>query len=108
MTWITDSNGTRWVEPVKRKERKPPRALRFADVKVGDQIMHAVESKRIVNGVEVPYMRGVHYYVVTDLWDDPVEGQSDPLKGKMVGYAQIDDRGEVSNRKSKTTIRGLA
>lgn len=95
MTWITDNTGTRWAEPVERKRRKTPRALRFADVKVGDQLMRK------------GYHGGMIYCVVTDLWFDPVQGESDPLKGSMVGYAQIDQRGEL-RRKSSTTIRGLA
>jgi hypothetical protein len=36
MTRITDSSGTRWVRPEKRKRRKPARALRFANIKEGD------------------------------------------------------------------------
>lgn len=99
MTWITDNNGRRWVEIPKKQRRASPRALRFADVKVGDQIMLTPRSWH--------YRKFKIYYVVTDLWFDPVAGQNDPLKGAMVGYAQIRGDGELT-RKSATTLRGLA
>lgn len=48
------------------------------------------------------------YYVVTDLWFDPVAGQDDETAGRMVGLRQIGADGEPSGRKSATTLRGLA
>jgi hypothetical protein len=99
MTWIYDQNGKRWVDPVPRKTRKAPRALKFGEVKVGDQIMQKPRDG---------WDRGTAiYYVVTDLWFDPVEGQKDPLKGSMVGFAHIKSDGTY-DRKSSTTVRGLA
>jgi hypothetical protein len=100
MTWIVDGNGTRWVEVPQRKRRKSPRALRFANIKVGDQLMLKPKPN---------WHRGIpHYIIVTDLWFDPVAGQEDPVAGQMVGYSQITMSGDVRPRKSSTTIRGLA
>ena len=48
------------------------------------------------------------YYIVTDLWFDPVIGQSDPIAGQMVGYSMIMSDGSIHKCKSSTTIRGLA
>ena len=104
MTWITDDNGTRWVDATRpKKRRRSPRALRFADVKVGDQLMNNRHSL----GMDYPLGRKF-YVVVTDLWFDPVAGQDDPVKGRMVGYRQIDGYGRPIGSKIATTIRGLA
>lgn len=99
MTWIIDGSGTHWVEVPQPKRRKPPRALKFAEVKVGDQLMMKPRDS---------WYRGLAIYcLITDMWFDPVEGQDDPLKGSMIGYAHIKEDGSLS-RKSSTTIRGLA
>jgi hypothetical protein len=100
LTWITDGTGTRWVEVQPRKRRKSPRALRFENIKVGDQIMLKPKGNW---DRKIPW-----YFVVTDLWFDPVEGQDDPVKGRMVGFMRIGTDGEPVHRKSSTTIRGLA
>lgn len=42
VTWIVDQNGRRWVPQQVRKRRKPARALRFADLKVGDVKHHTL------------------------------------------------------------------
>lgn len=97
MSWITDGSGTRWVEIPQKKRRKSPRALKFGSVKVGDQLVKTYQKER----------KSSIYYLVTDLWFDPVLGQEDELKGSMVGYAQIKLDGSAG-RKSSTTIRGLA
>lgn len=99
MTLITDGSGTRWVEVPQKKRRGSPRALKFAAIKVGDQIMQKPR--------ESFYRKIPVYYVVTDLWFDPVAGQRDATAGQMVGYAQIREDGSVWT-KSKTTLRGLA
>jgi len=100
MTWITDDTGTRWVEYPARKQRNAPRALRFADLKVGDQLVQKPNGG---------WYRAIPiYYQVTDLWFDPVAGQTDPIKGQMVGYDQIGTNGELRGAKRATTIRGLA
>jgi hypothetical protein len=48
------------------------------------------------------------YFIVTDLWFDPVAGQEDPIKGQMVGFQQLGPDGEPRGTKSATPIRGLA
>lgn len=100
MTWITDGSGTRWVDIPQRPRRKPARALRFAALKIGDQIYRPPQKDW--------YRKIPIYYVVTDLWFDPVEGQDDPIAGQMVGFAHICEDGTVGGRKTSTTIRGLA
>jgi hypothetical protein len=102
MTLIHDGNGTRWVEIPLRKRRKSPRALRFAEIAVGDQLMRTWPGF-LDHGISV------WYYVVTDLWFDPVAGQSDDTAGRMVAIRRLDPRtGEPSHRKEPHTIRGLA
>lgn len=101
MTWITDDTGRRWVEPTPRKTRKPAQPRRFANLKVGDQIMQ--KGKRFDTGR--PYKV---YYLVTDIWFDPVRGQRDPVAGTMVGFCQINQDGTPWKRKSSMPIRGLA
>jgi hypothetical protein len=101
MTWIIDGSGTQWVEVPLRKRRKSPRAVRFAEIKVGDQLMRkwTAYDARI----------DVWYYVVTDLWFDPVAGQKDETAGRMVAIRSIDPQtGEPRLRKEPHTIRGLA
>jgi hypothetical protein len=102
MTIIRDQNGTRWVEIPLRKRRKSPRALRFAEIKVGDQLMFKWPDHLNAGVV-------VWYYLVTDLWFDPVAGQEDETAGRMVGIQHIDWRsGEADGRKQPHTLRGLA
>ena len=116
MTWIVDNNGTRWVDTPPRKTRKPARALRFANIKVGDQIMVTRESKKSIldpnsaneQYIRVPYMKGTEYCIVTDLWFDPVAGQRDPISGEMVGIARINPDGTICDSKYPHTKRGLA
>lgn len=101
MTIIRDGNGTRWVEIPERKRRKPARALRFAELKVGDQLRRDWDNV-LVTG------RARWYYLVTDLWFDPVAGQDDEVAGQMVGIAHIDPRTGEACRKQSHTLRGLA
>jgi hypothetical protein len=102
MTWITDKDGTRWVAITsQRKSRRPGRALKFGNVAVGDQLM-VTSHDAWRNGR--PH---TVYYIVTDLWFDPVKGQEDAVAGQMVGYSQIANNG-VLTHKSATTVRGLA
>lgn len=101
MTQITDGSGTRWVEIPQRKKRKSPRAVRFAEIKAGDQLMREL-------GVWDARMH-VWYYIVTDLWFDPVAGQDDETAGRMVAIRSICPRtGEPRHRKEPHTLRGLA
>lgn len=92
-----------WVDITKpRKVRKSPRALRFAEVKVGDQLMQTTTSAGW-RGDKTTW-----YYIVTDMWYDPVAGQDDPLKGQMVGIQRLDSKGAPTSRKEAHPIRGLA
>ena len=113
MTWIIDGNGTRWVEETVRKRRKSPRAVRFADIKVGDQVMKTYTNKgwrRGDNPQEPPtaISQATWYYVVTDLWFDPVAGQDNHVAGEMVGIARISSDGNINPRKEPHSKRGLA
>lgn len=101
MTWIVDSSGTRWVDDRPPKRRKSPRAIRFAEIKVGDQLMR--------RWTFLPGGTDVWYYLVTDLWFDPVAGQKNETAGRMVAVRWLNPRtGEPDNRKQAHTIRGLA
>jgi hypothetical protein len=104
MTLITDGTGTHWVEIPPRKRRPPSRAVRFADVKVGDQLARTWPNyMNHGDGVVV------WHYVVTDLWFDPVAGQRDETAGRMVAIQRIDWRtGNLVDRKEGHTLRGLA
>lgn len=114
MTWITDGGGTRWVEIPTRKRRRSPRALRFADIKVGDQLMKVWRQtgwrggKDDMKGPPVDLSRCVWYYAVTDLWFDPVRGQENRVAGEMVGIVRINQDGTYALRKEPHTKRGLA
>lgn len=114
MTWITGGgDGRRWVEVPVRKRRKSPRALRFANLKVGDQIMKVWTQRGWKGGDDHKqppreFSRRVAYYIVTDLWFDPVEGQSNPVAGQMVGIVTVRENGEPGHHKEKHTLRGLA
>lgn len=108
MVWITDHNGRRWHPDNPRKKRKPARALRFAEIKVGDQLMKEWRTLRAIGGEIVPGAQAREYCIVTDLWFDPVAGQSDEVAGQMVAIRRISDRGEIDGRKEPHTKRGLA
>lgn len=93
-------DGTKWAPIQQKARRKPGRALRFAGVKPGDQLM--------LKPLENWYRKVPLYYIVTDRWFDPVAGQIDPVAGEMVGYRQVGEDGEPRSLKSATTLRGLA
>lgn len=104
-----------WADVTKpRKVRKSPRALRFAEIKVGDQLMQTTTSAGWRGGIDdmkapaVPYSKTTWYYIVTDMWFDPVAGQRDPVKGQMIGIQRLDEKGEPISRKVSHPIRGLA
>lgn len=101
MTWITDNTGRRWVPHTPRLRRKPGRALRFAEIKVGDQLKCEPGADYFGRHLAV-------FYVVTDLWFDPVAGERDETSGRMVAIRRIDQFGEVVGRKRAHTLRGLA
>jgi hypothetical protein len=114
MTRITDDTGTRWVDDQPRKRRKSPRALRFANIKVGDQLMKTTVAKGWRGGRVKPgdppteLSRHTRYFLVTDLWFDPVAGQTNHVAGEMVAIAQIRSDGSIADRKEPHTKRGLA
>lgn len=101
MTRITDNSGTRWVEIPRRKRRKSPRALRFAEIKLGDQLVK--RQKQYINGRMHEY-----HFVVVAMWFDPVDGHSDPESGQMVGIQRVGECGVGIGRPQKHTRRALA
>lgn len=103
MTWVTDENGTRWVNVPQPKPRKSPRAVRFADIKVGDQLKEIVKYN-----FDDESRQAVLCYIVTDLWFDPVKGQKDHVAGEMVAVVRIMRDGTMCNHKEPHTKRGLA
>ena len=114
MTQITDGGGTRWVAVPPRKTRKSPRAVRFAGIKVGDQVMKTWTQKGWRGGIDDTrgppreFSQATWYYIVTDLWFDPVAGQDNHVAGEMVAIAQVKPNGEIRSRKESHTKRGLA
>lgn len=96
-TKIVDSSGTRWVKHEPRKRRKPGRALRFAEIKVGDELVCVHEA----------YVPSRDRFVVTDLWFDPVAGERDETAGQMVAIRWMRD-GQPVGTKRPHTRRGLA
>lgn len=48
------------------------------------------------------------YFVVTDLWFDPVVGQHDEIAGRMAAIQWIAPNGTIVGDKRAHTIRGLA
>lgn len=119
MTWVTDDRGTRWVEPVPRKRRKPARALRFAQLQAGDVLIHRAKWKRTVHAHDAQSLATANdngrdevgvatgLAICTDRWFDPVAGQDDPVAGEMAAVRAITNRG-VAPRKWPHTLRGLA
>jgi hypothetical protein len=69
---------------------------RFDAIKVGDQLT----MKRSV--------QPRWFWVVTDIWFDPVKGQRRRSSGEMVGIQMIAPDGRLHGSKSAHTIRGLA
>lgn len=95
MVWITDQAGSRWQPDVPPKRRAPPRIIKFANIKVGDQLKAA---RAVYTG----------YFMVTDTWFDPVKGQRDPAAGEMVAVQRISQTGELVGSKWPHSKRGLA
>ncbi len=72
----------------------------WEEVNVGDQLMQTPKAW---------YHRKIpHYFIVTDLWFDPVAGQDDETAGRMVAIREIGPDGDPRGRKTGTTVRGLA
>lgn len=70
-------------------------ARRFENIAVGDQLMNAA-------------WRAAPYFIVTDLWFDPVRGHKKRASGEMVAVQQIGADGKPKGMKQGHTIRGLA
>jgi hypothetical protein len=99
-TKIVNDDGARWVEAPVRKPRKPPRALRFSEIKVGDQL--------VLPPTDNFFRKIPTFFIVTDLWFDPVAGEDDETAGRMVAVQQIGPTGEPRHGKRPYTVRGLA
>lgn len=111
MTWITDDHGTRWVDTPPYIRRKPSRAKRFAEVKVGHWLTGGLWEKpwNMRDGRKHPPV----FHLVTDAWFDPVAGQDDPESGNLFALARLiginRETGEPElSRKHQHTRRGLA
>lgn len=76
-------------------------AARFRDICVGAQL--EIDASSLLPG-----RRGMFYYVVTDMWFDPVRGQHRASGGEMVAIQRLNERGERAGRKLTHTKRGLA
>lgn len=101
-----------------RREKRKRGAGRFSEVKVGDQLMQRVISRwgtyeKNPDAANDPAMVehvkdcGFAYAIVTDLWFDPVKGETDPISGQMVAIRHL-RQGREFGSKNPHTIRGLA
>lgn len=101
-----------WVDVTKSK--RPPRKAarrRFENIKVGDQLMRRYVSKWTGsrNGQKAEGSNEtVWYYIVTDLWFDPVRGNEKRDSGEMVAIQRLRENGEPVSHKEGHSIRGLA
>lgn len=77
-------------------------ARRFEGIRVGDQLL----QRGSVGAFNRLYPD--IYWIVTDLWFDPVRGQHKRANGEMVAVQQIGPDGKGRGRKTPHTIRGLA
>lgn len=107
MTWITDNTGTKWVEPEPRKRRAKATKGRFSEIAVGDQLEERHWSREF-HRQQLKRDAPPTFYVVTDLWLDPVKGQDNEWSGQMVGYQRIGTNGEVVGKKLSNSRHGLA
>lgn len=70
-------------------------ARRFEAIAVGDQLMNSA-------------WRAAPYFIVTDVWFDPVRGFKKRESGEMVAVRAIGSDGQLKGPKLGHTIRGLA
>lgn len=104
-----------WVDVTKPKRapRKPGKR-RFENIKVGDQLVRTTEvkgwrgGKDDFKGPPTPLSKTTWYYLVTDLWFDPVRGHDNRESGEMVAIQRIRETGEPWGGKQGHSIRGLA
>lgn len=117
MTWVTDNNGTRWVEPQPRKRRRGARNIRFRDLQPGTVLIGQHKS---ISYVTVPVKPGTandnaferikitsQIVLCEDRWFDPVAGQNDDLAGQMASIRYIFWNG-IHGAKRAHTLRGLS
>lgn len=105
MTWITDNSGTRWVEQTPRKRRSPPRQGRFSVIAVDDQLER---PDPLYRGSAQTRQAPSLFYVVTDLWFDPVKGQSNEYSGQMVAIQRIGPDGQHLGKKEGFSRHALS
>lgn len=101
------------------KRRRAPRALRFAEVKVGDILIQRDKLRGYIERGEptamptancnnrMEPMHATCWAIVTDLWLDPVLAERDETRGRMVGLRYFQN-GQAVGSKWSTTLRGLA
>lgn len=107
MTWVTDNTGTRWIEPPERKRRAKATKGRFSDIAVGDQLEERHWSRERLRQ-QLKRDAPPTFYIVTDLWFDPVRGQANEWSGQMVGYQRLGSNGEPIGKKLGNSRHGLA
>lgn len=105
-----------FVKVAPKKRRARPRALRFADLKAGDVLVHrqkAVTVKRpreadLVAANEIEEVnRFASFCIVEHRWFDPCAGHDDRWAGEMAGVCSINHNGKVPTPYPHT-LRGLA
>lgn len=118
-TLIHDQNGSRWVRQQPRKRRASPKAIRFAELKAGDVLIHRAKWKmekgvaapegvtRANDNSETVEGTAIGFAICEDRWFDPVAGQKNIWAGEMASVRRIDYRGR-GNDKTGHTLRGLA
>jgi len=77
-------------------------ARRFDTIKVGDQLCERRGSEHLYHRLPASF------FLVTDLWFDPVRGQYRHASGEMVAIQRIGWDGSPRGPKYAHTIRGLA
>lgn len=88
------------IDDARPEKVRRPSKRRFEEVKVGDQLVLPPAPD---------WHRGVPwYFVVTDVWFDPVAGQDNPQSGEMVGVQRLGPAGDPVGSKASHSIRGLA
>lgn len=125
-TLIYPANGGRpyFVKVMPRKQRASPRALRFANLRVGDMLLRKVKWTEIHGFKPEPKAALLHQSTANDnrieeireatgfaicehRWFDPVKGEVDPVAGQLVAVRWITNHG-LSRSLVPHTIRGLA
>lgn len=121
-TLIYPANGGHpyFVQCNPRKRRKPGRALRFAEARVGDVVLKrfqwrqevhvppAVPDCSIANdNRKTEVLAGFGLAIIEHRWFDPVAGEKDPTAGEMVAVRALLSNGPAASL-TRHTLRGLA